>query len=334
MICFFSLLLSSSAFAQPQVDNVRFVQQGDQVIITYDLHGSARDFTITLELSTDDGRTYTQTPKTLRGDVGDNVRPGRGKQIVWEAIQDAKGLTGHRFVFRVTAQSALGASFTNSIGVKFVLIPSGEFMMGSKDTGGDSDEQPVHRVRISRPFYMGIHEVTQRQWEAVMGSNPSHFKGADRPVEQVSWVDVQTFIGKLNDREGRNVYRLPTEAEWEYACRAGTTGAYAGDLASMGWYADNSDNRTHPVGRKRANAWGLYDMHGNVWEWVGDWYAGNYYKNSPRADPIGPSSGSYRVLRGGGWNLNAALCRSADRNLNAPVVRYGSLGFRLVRTAD
>jgi formylglycine-generating enzyme required for sulfatase activity len=213
----------------------------------------------------------------------------------------------------------------------FVRIEPGEFMMGSESGDADADEKPVHRVRISRPFEMGKYEVTQAQWEAVTGSNPSYFKGADLPVERVSWDDAQQFIQKLNAQNDGHIYRLPTEAEWEYACRAGSTGDYAGNLDAMGWYDKNSGHKTNPVGQKQPNAWGLYDMHGNVWEWCQDWYGENYYAQSPGADPQGPASGSGRVTRGGGWIGPAAHCRSAFRIRNAAGFRY-ILGFRLART--
>lgn len=196
-----------------------------------------------------------------------------------------------------------------------------------------SQERPVHTVRITKSFYMGKYPVIQEQWEAVMGNNPSRFKGKDLPVETVSWNDVQEFIQCLNDQTGRKIYRLPTEAEWEYACRAGTTGDYAGNLDDMAWYIENSDSKSHPVGIKQPNAWGLYDMHGNVWEWCSDWYQEDYYKSSPRVDPTGPDTGSAGVARGGGWGVLADRCRSALRRSTSPDARDDRLGFRLVRTA-
>ena len=226
----------------------------------------------------------------------------------------------------VTSSSAIGgAKF------EFVRIPAGEFLMVSEN--GDADERPTHRVRISRDFEMGKYEVTQAQWMAVMGDNPSHFKGSDLPVETVSWDATQTFIKQLNERDSKYQYRLPTEAEWEYAARAGSTGDYAGNLDAMAWYYTNSGNKTHPVGQKQPNAWGLYDMHGNVWEWCQDWYDSRYYSQSQAVDPQGPSAGSLRVPRGGGWNCGAVRCRSAFRSSNSPGARRAALGFRLVRTA-
>ena len=225
----------------------------------------------------------------------------------------------------------------NSLGMTFVLVPTGEFRMGSTD--GEDDEQPVHTVRISQPFYLGVHTVTQGQWEAVMGNNPSHFTGdPNRPVEQVSWVDAQVFIGRLNAREGHARYRLPTEAEWEYAARAGSTTAYCfGDdnswfrrrLGEYAWYSAHAGSQTHPVGTRQPNAWGLYDMHGNVWEWVQDWYG--TYTAEPATDPQGPASGSDRVFRGGSWRHDARYCRSASRFYYGPDFRDGRLGFRLLR---
>ena len=190
---------------------------------------------------------------------------------------------------------------------------------------------------------MQTTEVTQGQWKAVTGSNPSHFKncGDHCPVEMVSWNDVQEFIKKLNQREGSGTYRLPTEAEWEYAARAGTTTAFAnGDITvtycsydsnldTVGWYCYNSSNTTHPVAQKDPNAWGLYDMHGIVWEWCQDWY-GNY-SSSSEINPTGPSGGSALVRRGGSWSSSARYCRSAFRGNYFPDDRYTNLGFRLLR---
>jgi len=213
--------------------------------------------------------------------------------------------------------------------MSFAYIPAGDFMMGGDK---DADEKPVHKVTISQAFFMGQTEVTQAQWQAVMGNNPSYFKDcASCPVEQVSWGDAQSFISKLNAQNDGFKYRLPTEAEWEYAARAGTTGDYAGNLDSMAWYSADSGSKTHPVAQKTPNAWGLYDMHGNVWEWVQDWYSDSYYASSPSVNPTGASSGSDRVYRGGGWADDAVNLRSAVRGDGSPSGRSGGLGFRVVR---
>ena len=224
-----------------------------------------------------------------------------------------------------------GPLVVNGVSMEFVPIPKGEFMMGSESREAIPDEKPVHRVRITKAFEMGRYQVTQAQWEAVMGSTPSYFKGADRPVEQVSWNDAQEFLSKLNARNDGYRYRLPTEAEWEYAARAGTTGDNAADLDSVAWYSINSYSQTHSVGQKQASAWGLYDMQGNVWEWCQDWYDDSYYRNSPAKDPQGPSSGSLRVLRGGSWVGSAWSVRVAVRVRSYPVYRSDSGGFRCVR---
>jgi formylglycine-generating enzyme required for sulfatase activity len=224
--------------------------------------------------------------------------------------------------------------------MEFVLIAPGEFMMGSPDSDSDADgdEKPQHRVRITKPFYLGKYEVTQAQWKAVMGDNPSYFKGdLQRPVEQVSWEDAVRFCSRLGQKDGKT-YRLPTEAEWEYAARAGSAtkwcfGDSESELGDYAWYERNSSSTTHPVGGKKPNAWGLCDMHGNVWEWCADWYESDYYRSSPPDDPNGPSSGASRVLRGGSWcYLFAGYPRSARRGGLHPGLRIRNVGFRAART--
>src|SRR5262245_39117367 len=181
----------------------------------------------------------------------------------------------------------------NVVGMEFVEIAPGEFTMGCStgDNECKADEKPVHRVQITKKFEMGKYEVTQAQWESVMGSNPSTIKGADRPVETVTKNEAHDFLSRLNARNDGYRYRLPTEAEWEYAARAGMTEASAGSLNEIAWYAENSGDETHSVGTKKPNAWGLYDMQGNVREWVEDLYSRDYYSNSPSADPTGPQAG-------------------------------------------
>ncbi len=251
-------------------------------------------------------------------------------KLITRVTQHARSVLAAAFV--LASASSAHAQITNTIGMEFVRIPAGTFRMGSDSA---SNEGPVHEVTISRAFYLGKHEVTQGQWEAVMGSNPSWFNGcgADCPVEQVSWEEAQAFIRALNEQEGvPGRYRLPTEAEWEYAARAGTAGDRYGELDEIAWYSGNSEGRTHPAGRKAANAWGLHDMLGNVEEWVADWFAGDYYASSPRTDPQGPESGSNRVLRGGGWHRSGRGCRASRRYNSSPGNRRDILGFRLLRT--
>ncbi len=222
-----------------------------------------------------------------------------------------------------------------TLNAKFVLIPAGTFMMGSPsgEPGRDNDETQ-HQVTISKSFYMQTTEVTQGQWKTVIGWNPSDFKkcGKDCPVESVSWNDAQEFIRKLNQKEGTDKYRLPTEAEWEYAARAGTIDARSGALDEIAWYDKNSDGKTHPVGQKRPNAWGLNDMYGNVWEWVHDWYG--EYPTGPVTDPIGPESRTRRVFRGASCYDDTRYCRSARRKHLGPIYRLTGVGFRLVRTQE
>jgi formylglycine-generating enzyme required for sulfatase activity len=227
----------------------------------------------------------------------------------------------------------------NGVKLEMVLIPASEFLMGSPDSDKDNIGyvKPQHRVRITKPFYLGKYLVTQEQWQAVMDEKPSHFKGPKYPVELVSSDDFQRFVQKLNVKIGtqNGKFALPTEAQWEYACRAGSTTKYCfGDdearLGDYAWFGEDSGNKTHPVGEKKPNAWGLYDMHGNIWEWCQDWYGRDYYANSPTDDPTGPATGAGRVIRGGCWRDPARLCRSAAR-LCEPVRGVGLVDYTLTR---
>ena len=235
-----------------------------------------------------------------------------------------------------------------SIGLEFVLIPAGEFRIGREagpdsigpsgpraNTVNDLDERPVTQVRISSDFYLARFEVTQGQWETIMGENPSRnaSSGPDCPVEQVSWRDTQEFLERLNEAEGmEGRYRLPTEAEWEYAARAGTSGDLYGDLTSIAWYDGNSQGRTQTVGQKKPNAFGLFDMIGNAWEWVHDW-KGPYLGGSV-TDPTGPRTGERRVARGPGFTCIPKNCRVSSRLDWDPTWRDEALGFRVAQTAE
>lgn len=267
-------------------------------------------------------------------------------------------------------QPSNNPTITNSIGMQFVLVPAGEFMMGSspEEIAWVVDESkkrnilwgvkwlpgeaPRHRVTISRPFYMGVYEVTQAEYQQVMGSNPSSFsaKGKDsgkvagqdtshHPVEMISWENATQFCQKLSalpkERAARRMYRLPTEAEWEYAARAGSTtkwffGEDQAELSDYAWLEDNSGDMTRPVGQKKPNAWGLYDVYGNVWEWCLDWYDPTYYASSPTNDPSGPSSGLIHAHRGGSWHSTARHCRSAYRYNGQSKDRLNFLGVRVL----
>ena len=236
----------------------------------------------------------------------------------------------------------LALDLGDGVSMEVVLIRPGTFTMGSEKNGSD------HEVTISQPFYIGKYPVTQEQWQAIMGNSPSRFKGTRNPVDSVSWNDARDFCKRLSTRT-RKAVRLPTEAEWEYACRAGSRRDYCfGDdengLAEYAWYENNSSRTTHAVGTKNANPWGLYDMHGNVWEWCQDLYDPRYYANSPRVDPPGPTHSDRKahVLRGGAWHVEAAYCRSAARGGDFPCGEggpgswddAGCSGFRVAVTAS
>jgi formylglycine-generating enzyme required for sulfatase activity len=227
---------------------------------------------------------------------------------------------------------------TNSIDMEFVLILAGEFDMGSpsSEVGRYDVEGPVQHVTIPEPFYMSKYEVTQKQWHEVMGNDPSYFEGDDLPVERVSWDDVKEFIRRLNEKEGIDNYRLPSEAEWEYAARVGTPTRYSfGDdesyLGEYAWFDDNSGDKTHPVGQKKSNSWGLYDMYGNVREWVQDEWHSSYEGAPLDGSAWEDGSGADRVIRSGGWDRGARNCRSASRGGVAPGDRSINLGFRLLK---
>lgn len=210
-----------------------------------------------------------------------------------------------------------------------VRVECGSFQMGGDS--GYEQTKPAHTVTLSQDYYIGKYEVTQAEWQAVKGSNPSKFKGDPLPVEYISWDDCQEFIRQLNVLTGLN-FRLPTEAEWEYAARGGSKSkgyTYSGnnDINSIAWYGKNSGNATHPVGTRAANELGLYDMSGNVWEWCQDWYAN--YNNGAQTSPQGPSSGSYRTIRGGGWG-DTDYCRVIFRTYASPGITSNGIGFRLV----
>lgn len=235
---------------------------------------------------------------------------------------------------------------SNSLGIEFVYVPPGSFLRGSPsdEPGRESDERQ-QLVTLSNGYYMQTTEVTQEQWKAVMGGLPLYIIKCDEkcPVERVSWDDAQEFINKLNQIEGAHNYRLPTEAEWEYASRAGSKTAFANGeisvltcdsdmkLDELGWYCGNSKtSRHHPVAQKSPNAWGLYDMHGSVWEWCSDWY--DQYPSESVTNPIGPPDGTERVMRGGGIADNARSCRSGNRHNLRPDIIFSNIGFRVVRS--
>ena len=223
----------------------------------------------------------------------------------------------------------------NGVSFDMIAVEGGTFTMGAtaeQASDAYSDEKPTHQVTLSS-YYIGKTEVTQELWQAVMGSNPSGFSGANLPVEKVSWEDCQIFIAILNELTGK-YFRLPTEAEWEYAARGGSKSQgykYSGSntVDDVAWYPSNSSSKTHPVATKAPNELGIYDMSGNVLEWCRDWYSSSYYSSSSQYNPTGPASGSRRVYRGGSWGSSARLCRVSYRDYNGPSYRFYNLGLRL-----
>ncbi len=312
----FICMLTQLVFSQKITNAVQKIENG-RVVISFDLQGDKSKVCYIQLSAAKEGKTIT--PYAIAGDII-NIVPGKNHEIWWEPVLEGRDL--HGWTVNVRAVYF----------IDMVFVQGGTFEMGSRD------EKPVHTVTVA-DFYMAKIEVTQAQYREVMGKNPSDFSGCDDcPVESVSWKDIQKFLQKLNKMTGEH-YRLPTEAEWEYAARGGNKSRgyeYAGSnqIDAVAWYRDNSNSKTHPVGQKQANELGLYDMTGNVWEWCNDWYADDYYERSPQNNPEGPSSGSYRVLRGGSWDNDARYCRVAYRSRYAPDFRDYSFGFRLVRSAQ
>ena len=322
-----SVFTAVCSFGQT-VSNVDAYQEGKNIIITYntDKAGSVGD----VYCSTDGGRTWGEPLRQVTGDVNKQVQAG-SHRIVWDVLSEREKLAGANISFKVEANS--GRFMVNGVSFEMVRVEGGTFRMGAtseqKDEAWDR-EKPVHSVTLSS-YYIGKTEVTQALWQAVMGSNPSNFKGSNLPVECVSWNDCQEFIQKLNSLTGRN-FRLPTEAEWEFACRGGNNSRgykYSGsnDIDNVAWYDGNSGDQTHPVGTKAPNELGIYDMSGNVWEWCSDWYAD--YTSYSQTNPKGPQSGSGRVYRGGCWGYDAGRCRSSFRIGYYPTYRGINLGLRL-----
>ena len=284
------------------------------------------------------GVTVLAQEAAPRKDAGKPAESATAELKVPAGVKGAEGTTAEPYTLTGWAKEIMH----EKTGMVLVYVPAGHFTMGSPgDEAGRKDEETQHRVRLTQGFYLGKYEVTQGQWEKVMGNNPSFFKkaGKDAPVEMVSWDDCQAFVAKLSADGGE--FRLPTEAEWEYACRAGTkpalnngkdltpTTGRCRNLDEVGWYDDNSGNTTHPVGQKKPNAWDLYDMHGNVGEWCNDFYG--EYPAGEVTDPVGPTAARGHVARGGSWHGTAGGCRSACRGgLLTPTVRRDARGLRVV----
>ena len=295
------------------------------------------------EYLTETGREGTHYSEALQLFNTAEAEIAAAREAVEEEKRRFEGSRRRAEAMKAVAEEARKRAETVIAGIEFVWVPPGQFRMGSTSAEADDDERPRRRIRISNGFYLGKYKVTQELWQAVMGTSPAHFSGCLRcPVESVSWHDAQAFIAKLNGRSGRNLYRLPTEAEWEYAARAGMVGdRYAASLDAVAWHEDNSDGRTHPVGQKAPNAWGLYGMLGNVHEWVQDWYGP--YSGGRMTDPQGPRIGEdeLRVYRGCGWRSGGMDdkydkdCRLSSRLSYAvvwgPDRTSSDIGFRIVK---
>ena len=329
-LVFFLLLSAFTAvcsFGQT-VSNVDAYQEGKNIIITYDI--DKLGFVDLVNCSTDGGSTWSKPLRQVTGDVNKQV-PAGSHRIVWDVLSEREKFEGANICFKVEVNS--GKFTVNGVSFEMVRVEGGTFHMGAtSEQEGEAwdDEKPVHSVALSS-YYIGKTEVTQALWQAVMGSNPSYFKGSDLPAESVSWDDCQEFIQKLNRLTGRN-FRLSSEAEWEFACRGGNNSRgykYSGsnNLGSVAWYDDNSGGKTHPVATKAPNELGIFDMSGNVWEWCSDWYAN--YTSYSQTNPTGPQSGSARVNRGGSWSNGAGNCRSSCRGDFNPADRFITIGLRL-----
>jgi formylglycine-generating enzyme required for sulfatase activity len=329
-ITFFMALTINASHSQT-LTAVKVTQEGQHLRICYTLQTST-PATIELWVSENGGSTWQGPIRHVEGDVGEGISSGN-RCALWRVLEERESLVGSNLRFKVTAKSM------QKWEPEMVFVEGGTFTMGCTAEQGsdcDDDESPTHRVTI-RSFQIGKYEVTQSQWTAVMGSNPSSNSGCDNcPVENVSWNGVKEFIVKLNAKTGRN-YRLPTEAEWEYAARGGNKSKgykYAGSdaVGDVGWYDDNSGDKTHAVGQKQANELGLYDMSGNVMEWCSDWYGSN--SSVAQTNPKGPNSGTIRVSRGGSYPFWASCCRVSNRDRSEPDSKNANYGFRLVLPED
>src|ERR1039457_3603715 len=336
-----------------EVKNLNVTLEGDKAVASYDLVAKSDEKTAEVTVSINvNGDKKTSDQLHLTGDFGKKVKVGKGKRIVWNATADLPAnfdgninwdVQAMRVAIKAPVRAAIKASgsYTDpATRMEFVGVPGGCFQMGDTFGDGGASEKPGNQVCVSN-FFIGKYLVTQSQWQAVMGNNPSLFSecGGNCPVETVSWKNVQEFIRQLNASTGRN-YRLPYESEWEYAARSGgqqEQWAGTSDLDELGayaWFDENSGKMTHPVGTRKPNGLGLYDMTGNVWEWCKEWYEKDYYQNSPEKNPRGPLSGSFRILRGGSWNGSASLVR-ASRRFSVEHSDWGSaVGLRLVLPAD
>ena len=320
LIILFFQLLAFQSFGQA-ITNVFSKQTGNTIDVTYSLSTNS-PCEIALYVSLDGGTTWKGPLTKVQGDVGKNIVSGE-HLITWQVLEELEELASDNIRFKVTSEGK------QPFEPEMVFVDGGSFIMGSEDF--NDDEKPVHEVILSS-FSIGRFEVTQAQWQAVMGQNPSLYKNCnDCPVERVSWNDIQVYLSKINKITGKK-YRLPTEAEWEYAAGGGNnniTYHFSGsnDLKGIAWYDENSENKPHVVGSKNANNLGIYDMSGNVWEWCSDYYG--EYSSKSEYDPKGSDFGEYRVIRGGSWAHLKSDCRITMRVMFPENTKLKTLGFRV-----
>jgi formylglycine-generating enzyme required for sulfatase activity len=337
-VCVISFLffVINTAFAQT-ISKITASQSRKNILVNYNLTGKEgiTAYEIKLFVSLDGGNTWQGPLTAVSGAVGKGQTAANSKSITWEVLTEPgfSQLKGDNIQFKIKA-------FYNKVGnggdIEMVWVEGGTFMMGSNE--GDEAEKPLHEVNL-KGFYISKYEVTQEQWQKLMDNNPSNFSGCPKcPVEQVSWNDVQDFIVKLNSKSGKG-YRLPTEAEWEYAAKGGNKKSFykyagSGNIDEVAWYVSNAVSKTHAIGTKKANALGIFDMTGNVREWCSDWYDKNYYQYSTKSNPEGALTGNYRVLRGGSFDDDASNCFPAYRFTGRPYGRLNYYGFRLACSVD
>ena len=345
-ICFLSMVSAvvQAANIAPAIQNLKAQQRPGTYLVdvTFDLvdPDSYNGVFLSLEASGNNGTTYNLPVTSVSGDAG-LIKPGTGKKMVWDAFKDWPNKHTPNAKVRVVANDSLPQG-PGQGPVGFVWVPPGSFLMGSPEDEagrGNPSAEIQHTVYLSPGFWISDHEVTQTEFQSVMDKNPSVFTGdLQRPVENVDWKDAVLYCQKLTESERiagkitmQQAYRLPTEAEWEYAARAGSISARYGVLDAIAWHSGNSGSQTHPVKQKLPNPWGLYDVLGNVCEWCSDWYG--EYSTVSVGNPTGPADGSVRVLRGGGWQSEPWTLRSAFREWNFPGRRPDHMGFRPVLSA-
>jgi formylglycine-generating enzyme required for sulfatase activity len=331
----------AAANTPPEIRNLKVQQRPGTYLVdvTFDLvdPDSYNGVFLGMEASVDNGATFNLPAKTATGDLG-LVKPGTGKKVVWDAFTDWPDKYTPNAKVRIVAADSLPMGPGRGPD-GFVWIPPGKFMMGSPENEAEREsDEAQYEVALSNGFWMCDHEVTQEEYEKVVGSNPSPVRGVNFPVDHVSWDDAVAYCKKLTELEraaGRitekQAYRLPTEAEWEYAARAGTTGSRYGDLDLIAWWSGNSRGQHNPAKQKLPNGWGLYDMLGSLWEWCSDWYG--LYPTGFIGNPAGPAEpirGTLRVLRGGTWYYGSNHVRCADRYWAPPTQAHITVGFRIV----